>query len=83
MSTYKIEEDYDETEDGIIEMSFLKMLLIMISVAVPVVLVVLFLIIPLSCKLYRFFKRRFDDEKRRIDAFYDPEKHTVNTDKMC
>jgi peptidoglycan/LPS O-acetylase OafA/YrhL len=81
MTTYKIQEDYEETEDG--EMSFLKMLLIMISVAVPVVLVGLFLIIPLSCKLYRFFKRLFDDEKRRIDAFYDPEKHKVNTDKMC
>jgi peptidoglycan/LPS O-acetylase OafA/YrhL len=83
MSTYKIQEDYEETEDGIIEMSFLNMLLIMISVAVPVVLVVLFLIIPLSSKLYRFFKRRFDDEKRRVDAFYNPEKHKVNADKMC
>ena len=81
MSTNKIQEDFDDTEDG--EMSFLNMLLIMLSVAVTVLLVGLFLILPLSCKLYRFLKKLFDDEKRRIDAFYDPENHKVNADKMC
>jgi hypothetical protein len=77
-----IKQELETSPDN--EMSFLMMLIIMLIIAIPAGFIGLFIIIPLSWKIHRFFKKVFEEERRRVDAFHDNNDHDkVNVDKLC
>lgn len=71
------------------EMTLFNMLLIMLAIAVPVTFIGFLIIIPTFNKIHRFCRKLFEDEKRRVDAYYctttvgGGSKDKVNMDKMC